>query len=82
MHYKPSHSVIFGEGVFVFYLCPPGLMCKLNCPWLNLYLFVSFGGWFVTSRERPVFADLRKYDWELGRTHLTVGFPQECAPVV
>ena len=46
-------------------------MCKLTCPWLNPYLFVSFGGWFVTSRKWPVFADLRKYDWEPEGTHLT-----------
>ena len=57
-------------------------MCRLECPWLNLYLFVSLSGWFVTSREQPVFADLRIYCWEPGGTHSTVGFPQECAPVV
>ena len=57
-------------------------MCKLDCPWLNPYLFVSLGGWLVTSREQPVLADLRRYCWEPGRTHLTVGFLQECAPVV
>ena len=36
----------------------------------------------VTSREQPVFADLRSYCWEPGGAHSTVGFPQECAPVV
>ena len=82
MHYEPSRSVISGEGVVAFDLCPPGLMCGLDCPWLNSYLFLSLGGWFVTSREQPVFADLRRYCWEPGGTHSMVGFPQEFAPVV
>ena len=82
VNYEPFHSVISGEGVFAFDLCPPGLTCKLDCPWLNPYSFVSFGRWFVTSREQPVFADLRRYDWEPEETRLMVGFPRECAPVV
>ena len=52
VHYKPSHSVIFREGVF------------------------------VTSREKPVFADVHRYDWEPEGTHLMVGLPRECTPVV
>ena len=48
----------------------------------EVLLFVSLGRWFVTSRWQPVFADLRKYCWKPGGTHLTVGFPQEFAPVV
>ena len=28
-------------------LCPPGMMCKLDCPWLSPYLFVCLGGWPV-----------------------------------
>ena len=63
-------------------MCPPGLMCKLYCPWLNPYLFVSLGKWLATSREQLVLADLWRYCWEPGGTHSTVGFPQECAPVV
>ena len=47
----PSHSIIIDEGVFAFDLYPPGMMCKLDCPWLSAYLFVSFGGWLVSSRE-------------------------------
>ena len=82
VHYEPSCSVIFAEGVFAVELCPPGLMCRLDCPWLNPYLFVSLGGWFVISREQLVFADLRRYCWEPGGTHSMVGFQQECAPVV
>ena len=52
VHYKPSHGVIFCEGVF------------------------------VTSREQPVFANLGRYVWEPERTHLMVGLPRECTPVV
>ena len=73
---EPSHSIIFDEGVFAFDLCP-GMMCKLDCPWLSLYLFVSLRKWFVTSREQPVLADIRRYCWEPGVTHLMVGFPKE-----
>ena len=79
---EPSHSIIFDEGVFAFDLCPPGLMCKLDCPWLNPHLFVSLGKWLVTNWEQPVLADLWRYCWEPGGTHSMVSFPQECAPVV
>ena len=54
----------------------------MDCPWLNPNLFVSLGGWLVTSREQPVLADLQRYCWEPGGTHSVVGFPRECAPVV
>ena len=57
-------------------------MRRWDCPWLNPYLFVSLGGWFVTSREQPVFTNLRRYCWKTGGTPSTVGFPQECGPVV
>ena len=43
---------------------------------------MPLGGWFVTSREQPDFADLCRCCWEPGGTHSTVGFPQECVPVV
>ena len=84
----PSPSIIFDEGVFAFDLCPPGMMCKLECPWLSPYLFVSLCEWLITSREQPVLADTRGYCWELGGTHLAlcpraVGcFPQEYSPVI
>ena len=79
---KPSHSIIFDEGVFTFDLCPPGMMCKLDCPWVSPYLFVSLGRWFVTNQEQPVFADIRRHCLEPGGTHSTVGFPQEYTPVM
>ena len=30
-----SHGVMFDERVFAFDLCPPGMMCKLDCPWVS-----------------------------------------------
>ena len=69
-------------GVLAVDLCSPGPLCKLDCPWLNPYLFVSLGEWFVTGREQPVLADSRRYSWKPEGTHSTVGFPQECAQVV
>ena len=79
---EPSHSIIFDEGVFTFDLCPPGMMCKLDCPWVSPYLFVSLGKWFVTNREQPVLTDIRRHCWKPGGTHSTVGFPQECTPAM
>ena len=73
---------MFDEGVFASDLCPPGFMCKLDCPWLNMYLFVSLGGWLVIGREQPVLANLQKYYWEPEGTHWKIGFPQECVLVV
>ena len=57
------------RGVFAFDLCPPGMMCKLDCPWLSPYLFVSLSKWLITSREQPVMADIWGYCWEPGGTH-------------
>ena len=79
---EPSHRMIFDEGVFAFDLCPPGMKCKLNCPWLSPFLFVPLGKCFFTSREQPVLADIRGCCWEPGGTHSTVGFPQEYTPVM
>ena len=41
-------------------------MCKLECPCLYLYLFVTLGEWFITGRKQPVLADMRGYCWEPG----------------
>ena len=41
VHYEPSRSVIFGKGVFAVDLCCLGLMCRLDCPWLNPYLWMA-----------------------------------------
>ena len=80
--YKPSHSIMLGEGVFAYDLWPPGRMCKLDCPWLSPYLIVSLCRWFVTSQEQPVLANIRQYCWEPGGTWSTVGFPQERTPAL
>ena len=58
--YGPSHSIIFVEGVVAVDLCPPGMMCKLDCHWLNLYLFVTLGNGLLlagSSRFLPTSAD-------------------------
>ena len=47
VHYENPRGVICDEGVLVVDLCPPGPLCKLDCLWLNPYLFVSLGGWWV-----------------------------------
>ena len=78
----PSHSIKFDDGVFAFDLCPPGMMCKLDCPWLSPYLCVSLGKWLITSREQLVLVDIRGYCWEPGWTHSTVGFPQDYTPAM
>ena len=84
---RPSRSIIF-EGVFAFDLCHPGMMCKLECPWLSPYLFVSIGEWLITSCEQPVLADIWGYCWEPGGTHSALCpraiscFPQEYAPAM
>ena len=41
---------------------------------------MSLGGWFVTSREQPVVADVHIYCWEPGGTFSLVGSSQECTP--
>ena len=45
-------SVMFGAGATSSNLCPPGMMCKLDCLWLSLYLFVCLGGWPVGIRAQ------------------------------
>ena len=66
---EPPSGVIFDEGVLAFDLYPPGMMYKLDCPWVSSYLFVSLGKWFVTNREQPVLTDIRRHCWEPGGTH-------------
>ena len=43
---------------------------------------MSLGKGLVTSPEQPFLADIRRYCWEPGGTHSTVGFPQEHTPVM
>ena len=54
-------SVMFGAGATTSNLCPPGMMCKLDCPWLSPYLFVCLGGWPVGIREQPDLANIRGF---------------------
>ena len=42
----------FDEAVFAIDLFPPGMMCKLDCLWLSLYLYVSLAG---SSRFSPIY---------------------------
>ena len=78
---EPSHGDMFDEGVFAFDLCPPGMMCKLDCPWVSPYLFVSLGKWFVSNQEQPVLADMQRHCCKPGGTYSTVGFPHKYTPV-
>ena len=43
---------------------------------------MSLGKWLAISREQPVLSDIRRYCWEPGGTHSTVGFPQEYTQVM
>ena len=47
----PSRGIIFYEGVVAVDLCPPGMLCKLDCPCLNPYLFVTLREWFIIGQE-------------------------------
>ena len=80
-HSSNPSGVICDEGVLAVDLCTTGPLCKLDCPWLNPYFFLTFGGWFVAGREQPFVADVHTYCWEPGGTHSMVGFSQECTPV-
>ena len=42
-----SHSALCDVEVIAVALCPPGMMCKLDCLWLNPFSFVSLGGWLL-----------------------------------
>ena len=66
---------MFGAGASTSNLCPPGMMCKLDCPWVSQYLFVSLGGWPFGIRVQLDLAMIRAYCRELGARHLAL--PQE-----
>ena len=55
-----KHSFMFDEGASTSNLCSPG-MCKLDCPWLIPYLFVSLGGWPFGIRVQPNLSVIRAY---------------------
>ena len=61
-----KHSFMFDEGTSTPDLCPPGMMCKLDCPWLSLYLFVCLGKWPVGIRAQSDLAIIRGFCWEPG----------------
>ena len=79
-------SVMFGAGATTSNVCPPGMMCKLDCPWLRPYLFVCLGGWPVGIREQPDLANIRGFCWEPGGSHpalfweIVDCFPYKIAP--
>ena len=39
-----SNRLLCDVWVIAVTLCPPGIICKLDCPWLSPFLFVSLGG--------------------------------------
>ena len=79
---------MFDEGTSTPDLCPPGMMCKLDCPWLSPYRFVCLGGWLVGIRAQPDLANIRGFCWEPGGSHpalfrgIVDCFPYKIAPVV
>ena len=65
-------SVMFGAGATSSNLCPPGMMCGLDCPWLSLCLFVCLSGWPVGVRAQPDLANIRGSCWELGGSYTSL----------
>ena len=59
-------------------------MCKLDCLWLNPYLFVALSKWLITSgssRFSPTYGDTAGNREELG-VKFDGWFPQEYTPVM
>ena len=57
---------MFGEGTLILNSGPPGMMCKLDSPWLCPYLFVSLGRWPFGIRVQGNLALIRVYCLDLG----------------
>ena len=80
-------SFMFGAGASTSNLCPPGMMCKLDCLWVSPYLFVSLGRWPFGIRVQSDLAVIRAYCREPGGSHPAplregVGcFPDNIGPV-
>ena len=62
-----KHIFMFGEGTLISNSCPPGMMCKLDSPWLCPYLFVCLVGWPFGIRVHADLAVIRVYCLDLGR---------------
>ena len=80
-----SNRLLCDEGVIAVALCPPGMMCKLDCPWLSPFLFVTLSGWFAARREHLVLTALRRDYWEPGGgggARVLTSFLQGCVPVL
>ena len=58
---------MFGEGTLTSSSCPPGMMCKLDSPWLCPYLFVSLSGWPFGIRVQADLDVIRVYCLDLGK---------------
>ena len=61
-----SNRFVCDVGVIAVDLCPPGMMSKLDCPWLSQFLFAYLGGWFAASRGHLILTALRRDCWEPG----------------
>ena len=68
-----SNRVLCDVGVIAVALCPPGMMCKLDCPWMSRFLFVSLG---AAIREHLVLTVLHRDCWEPGGIRVLV-FPRD-----
>ena len=72
-----SNRLLCDEWVIAIALWPLGMMCKLDCPWLSPFLFVSLGGWFTA---------LCRDCWEPGGggggAQVLTSFLQVCVPVL
>ena len=59
--FAEKDSFMFSAGASTSNLCLPGMMCRLDCPWLSPYLFVSLGGWPFGIQVQPDLAMIRAY---------------------
>ena len=62
-------SFMFGAGASTFNLCALGMMCKLDCPSVSPYLFVSLGRWPFGFRVQPDLDVIQAYCREPGGSH-------------
>ena len=61
-----SNMFVCDVGVITVALCPLGMMCKLDCPWLSPFVFVSLCGWFAARWGQLVLTDLHRDCWKPG----------------
>ena len=82
MWYGPSNRILCDVEVIAVALCPPGMLCKLDCSWLSPFLFLSLGGWFAVSLGHLVLTVLHRDCWEPGGTRVLTSFPRGCVSVL